>query len=54
MPASMMIEEKTSIMNRGMSTLILSLGDKVLIEVRKESTPKALWDKVEMLYNAKT
>ena len=46
--------EKTRIIGKARSSLILSLGDKVLVEVIKEKTAKGVWDKLESLYHVKS
>lgn len=54
MHASLKAEEKTAIIEKAHIVIILSLGDKVLIEVAKETTAKSSWDKLESLYMVKT
>lgn len=45
---------KSSVMEKAHSSLILSLGDKVLREVAKLETTKEIWEKLEELYTVKT
>uniref|UniRef100_A0A803NT26 CCHC-type domain-containing protein n=1 Tax=Cannabis sativa TaxID=3483 RepID=A0A803NT26_CANSA len=46
--------EKSELMEKAHSALILSLGDKVLREVSKETTTAGLWKKLESLYMTKS
>lgn len=54
LPATMSATDKASILERGFSTIILSLGDEVLRQVRTQTTAKGLWDKLEEIYNVRT
>lgn len=46
--------KKKVIMDKAHSALFLSLGDKSLREISKETTAKGIWEKLETLYNVKT
>lgn len=50
MPNSLSEKEKKYLLKNAHSALILSLGDKVLIEISKEKTAAAVWLKLENLY----
>ncbi|TXG57404.1 hypothetical protein EZV62_018717 [Acer yangbiense] len=45
-----MTEEKKQLLEKAYSSLILGLGDKVLREVKKETTASGIWGKLETLY----
>ncbi|GKE15301.1 hypothetical protein Tco_1422878 [Tanacetum coccineum] len=46
--------EKTALMKKAYSTLILCLGDRVLREVTKETTIAGIWTKLTSLYMTKS
>lgn len=49
LPSSLSTEEKKDMLDKAHSTLILSLGDKILREVSEEKTAAAVWHKLEDL-----
>jgi hypothetical protein len=53
MHATLTLVEKTEMNDKALSAIILSLGDKVLREVARETTAVALWIKLESLYMSK-
>ncbi|GKE49371.1 retrovirus-related pol polyprotein from transposon TNT 1-94, partial [Tanacetum coccineum] len=54
LPANMEAGEKTALMKKAYSTLILCLGDRVLREVTKETTAAGIWTKLTSLYMTKS
>src|ERR1051325_3627911 len=46
--------EKTTIIEKAHNAILLSLGDKVLRQVTKETTTVGLWVKLESLYMTKS
>ena len=54
MSSSLTPAEKTSMVNRARSAIILCLGDKTLREVAKERTAAGMWAKLESLYMTKS
>ncbi|GJY55509.1 hypothetical protein Tco_0454624 [Tanacetum coccineum] len=54
LPADMEAGEKTTLMKKSYSTLILCLGDQVLQEVTKETTAAGFWTKLTSLYMTKS
>ncbi|GKB85646.1 hypothetical protein Tco_0957918 [Tanacetum coccineum] len=54
LPADMEAGEKTVLMKKAYSTLILFLGDRVLREVTKETTAAGIWTKLTSLYMTKS
>lgn len=52
--ADMTEKEKIGMLEKAHSLIILSLGDKVLREVSRETTAQALWAKLEVLYLTKS
>nr|GEV15645.1 RNA-directed DNA polymerase, eukaryota [Tanacetum cinerariifolium] len=54
LPANMEVGEKTALMKKAYSTLILCLGDRVLREVTKETTAAGIWTKLTSLYMTKS
>lgn len=53
MSETLKANEKKDILAKAHSALILSLGDKVLQEVSKETTAAAIWVRLEHLYMTK-
>ena len=47
-------KEKQDILDKAQSTLILSLGDRALREVSRETSTAAFWRKLESLYMTKS
>ena len=47
-------KEKQDILDKAQSTLILSLGDRALKEVLRETSAAAIWRKLEPLYMTKS
>ena len=47
-------KEKQDILDKAQSTLILSLGDRALREVSRETLASAIWRKLESLYMTKS
>ena len=47
-------KEKQNILNKAQSTLILSLKDRALREISRESSGVAIWRKLESLYMTKS
>ena len=47
-------EQKEEMLDKAHSTLLLSLGDKVLRQVSKEESAAAVWNKLESLYMTKS
>nr|GFD01836.1 retrovirus-related Pol polyprotein from transposon TNT 1-94 [Tanacetum cinerariifolium] len=54
LPANIVAGEKTALMKKTYSTLILCLGDRVLREVTKETTAAEIWTKLTSLYMTKS
>ncbi|KAE8692398.1 hypothetical protein F3Y22_tig00110839pilonHSYRG00037 [Hibiscus syriacus] len=54
LPTEMPEKERNSILEKAHSAIILSLGDKALREVSRETTAQALWAKLELLYMTKS
>ncbi|GKC22664.1 zinc finger, CCHC-type containing protein [Tanacetum coccineum] len=54
LPVDMKAGEKTALMKKAYSTLILCLGDRVLREVTKETTAAGIWTKLTSLYMTKS
>ena len=54
MPNSLSEKEKKYLLKKAHSALVLSLGDKVLIEISKKKTAAAVWLKIENLYMTKS
>uniref|UniRef100_A0A803Q6S7 CCHC-type domain-containing protein n=1 Tax=Cannabis sativa TaxID=3483 RepID=A0A803Q6S7_CANSA len=52
--ATLSEKEKTEILEKAHSAIILSLGDRVLREVSKETTAAGMWLKLENLYMVKS
>lgn len=53
MPEIMKAEEKKELLDKAYSSLILGLGDKVLREVKKETSTVGIWGKLDSLYMSK-
>ena len=53
LPTTLSAEEKKQLLEKAFSSLILGLGDKVLREVKKETTASGIWGKLETLYMSK-
>ncbi|GJY39947.1 hypothetical protein Tco_0426311 [Tanacetum coccineum] len=54
LPADIEAREKSALMKKAYSTLILCLGDRVLLEVTKETTAAGIWTKLTSLYMTKS
>ncbi|GJV15340.1 retrovirus-related pol polyprotein from transposon TNT 1-94 [Tanacetum coccineum] len=54
LPADMEAGEKASLMKKAYSTLIICLGDRVLLEVTKETIAACIWTKLTSLYMTKS
>lgn len=54
MDVSLMEREKTTMIEKDHSAIILSLGDKVLMKVSKEKTTTIVWIKLDGLYMTKS
>lgn len=54
MDASLIEKEKTVMIEKAHSAIILSLGDKVLRQVSKKKTTTCVWSKLEGLYMTKS
>ncbi|GKB09970.1 hypothetical protein Tco_0843893 [Tanacetum coccineum] len=54
LPVDMEAGEKTALIKKAYSTLILCLGDRVLQEVTKETTAAGIWTKLTSLYITKS
>src|SRR4051812_1674547 len=53
MNAALTAEEKTTMIEKAYNAILLSLGDKVLRQISKETTTSGLWAKIESLYMTK-
>nr|CAN60557.1 hypothetical protein VITISV_035871 [Vitis vinifera] len=53
-PKTLSEKEKNDILEKAQSAIILSLGDKALREVSKETSAAAIWLKLEKLYMTKS
>jgi hypothetical protein len=54
LPVTMSRAEKTEMVDKAMSTIVLCLGNKVLREVANEPTAASMWSKFEYLYMTKS
>jgi hypothetical protein len=54
LPVTMSRAEKTEMVEKAKSAIVLCLGDKVLREVAKEPTATSMWSKFEYLYMTKS
>ncbi|KAJ0844964.1 putative RNA-directed DNA polymerase [Helianthus annuus] len=54
LPQGLTDKEKKEVMEKAHSAIILSLGDRVLREVSKETTASGVWSKLEGLYMTKS
>jgi len=54
LPVTMSQTEKTEMVDKARSAIVLCLGDKVLREVGKEPTAASMWSKFEYLYMTKS
>jgi len=54
LPVAMSRAEKTEMVDKARSAIVLCLGDKVLSEVAKEPTVTSMWSKLESLYMTKS
>jgi len=54
LPVTMSRAEKTEMVDKARSAIVLCLGEKILREVAKESTAASMWSKLESLYMTKT
>ena len=54
LPVTMSRAEKTEMVDKARSAIVLCLGDKVLREVTKEPTAASMWAKLESLYMTKS
>jgi len=54
LPATMSRAEKTEMVDKARSAIVLCLRDKVLREVAKEPTASSMWSKLESLYMTKS
>ena len=54
LPVTMSQVEKIEMVDMAMSAIVLCLGDKVLIDVAKETTTTIVWVKLESLYLTKS
>lgn len=54
LPVTMSRAEKTEMVDKARSVIVLCLGDKVLREVAKEATAASMWAKLESLYMTKS
>ena len=54
LPVTMSRAEKTKMVDKARSSIILCIGDKVLRDVAKEPTAESMWSKSESLYMTKT
>ena len=54
LPTHLTEKEKVEMLEKAHSALILSLGDKVLREVSKETSASGVWSKLESLYMTKS
>jgi len=54
LPVTMSQAEKTEMVDKARSAIVLCLGDKVLRDVAKEPTAASMWSKLESLYMTKS
>jgi len=54
LPVTMSRAEKTEMVDKARSVIVLCLGNKVLREVAKEPTAASMWSKFEYLYMTKS
>jgi len=54
LPVTMTQVEKTEMVDKARSAIVLCLGDKVLRDVAKEPTTTSMWSKLESLYMTKS
>jgi len=54
LPVTMSRAEKTEMVDKAKSVIVLCLGDKVFREVAKEPTTASIWSKLESLYMTKS
>ncbi|KAD7478133.1 hypothetical protein E3N88_01269 [Mikania micrantha] len=54
LPATMSDKEKKDVLEKAHSAIILSLGDRVLREVSKETSAAGIWTRLESLYMTKS
>jgi len=54
LPVTMSQAEKTEMVDKARSAIVLCLEDKVLRDVAKESTATSMWSKLESLYMTKS
>jgi len=54
LPVTMSQAERTEMVDKAKSVIVLCLGDKVLREVAKEPTATSMWSKLESLYKTKS
>jgi len=54
LPVTMSRAEKTEMVDKAKSAIVLCLGDKVFREVTKEPTVASMWSKFEYLYMTKS
>ena len=54
LPVTMSQAEKTEMVDKARSAIVLCLGDKVLRDVVKEPTTTSMWSKLESLYKTKS
>jgi len=54
LPVTMSRAEKTEMVDKARSVIVLCLGDKVLREVPKEPNAASMWSKLESLYMTKS
>jgi len=54
LPVTMSRAEKTEMVDKAKSAIVLCLGDKVMREVAKEPTAASMWSKFEYWYMTKS
>jgi len=54
LPVTMSRAEKTEMVDKARSAIVLCLGNKVLREIAKEPTVASMWSKLESLYMTKS
>jgi len=54
LPVTMSQAEKTEMVDKARSVIVLCLGDKVLRDIAKEPTVASMWSKLESLYMTKS